>query len=245
MAEWPKSKRGATMLHKSALLKAELDAFRSEFMAQAPAEVRDAMGRADMELAASGITQRAWKAGDRAPDFCLPDARGGYVSLNGLLTAGPVALSFYRGGWCPYCNLELRALQQALPEITRLGARLVAVSPQTPHESLSTAKKNALAFPVLSDAGSATARSFGIAYDLAEELRPIYAHFGHDLPDKNGDESWVLPIPATYVIDRDGTIALAFVDVDYRNRLEPAEILTALQSLSKKQRGELYANTSR
>ena len=132
-----------------------------------------------------------------------------------------------------------------LPEINALQGTLVAVSPQTPDESLLTAEKNALAFPVLSDAGSATAKSFGIAYGLAEELRPIYTRFGHALPDKNGDESWVLPIPATYVIDTDGTIALAFVDVDYRNRLEPAEILTALQSLSKEHRGEHHANTSR
>jgi peroxiredoxin len=226
-------------------LKAELDAFRSEFMARVPPEIRDAMVRADMELAASGIVQKALKAGDRAPDFSLPDARGGCVRLNGLLGAGPVVLSFYGGGWCPYCNLELRALQKSLPEITRLGATLVAVSPQTPEESLSTAEKNALAFPVLSDGGSATAKSFGIAYDLAEELRPIYTRFGHALPDKNGDHSWILPLTATYVIDPDATIALAFVDVDYRNRLEPAEILTALQSLSNHQRGKLYANTSK
>src|SRR5260370_5225798 len=230
MAAWPRSDEERTMS-----LKAALDAFRSEFMAHVPPEVRDAMVRADMELAASGIAQRAWKAGDRGPTFSLPDARGGYVRLNGLLAAGPVVLSSYRGGWCPYCNLELRALQQALPEITRLGATLVAVSPQTPDESLSTAEKNALAFPVLSDAGSATAKSFGIAYDLAEEFRPIYTRFGHALPDKNCDESWVLPIPATYVIDTDGTIALAYVDVDYRNRLAPTDILTALQALSKEQ----------
>ena len=217
-------------------LKAELDAFRSEFMAQVSPEIRDAMVRADMELAGSGIAQRALKAGDRAPDFRLPDARGGYERLKDLLSAGPVVVSFYRGGWCPYCNLELRALQKVLPEITGLGATLVVISPETPDESLSTAEKNALAFPVLSDADSATAKSFGITYDLAKELRPIYTRSGHALPDKNGDESWVLPIPATYVIDRDGTITLAFVDVDYRNRLEPAEILGALQSLSKVQR---------
>jgi peroxiredoxin len=246
MAEWPKSKREPGMLLKATMsLKAELDAFRSEFMAQAPPEIRDAMVRADMELAASGTAQRALKAGDHAPDFNLPDARGGYVRLKGLLAAGQVVLSFYRGGWCPYCNLELRALQRALPEITRRGAALVAVSPQTPDESLSTAEKNALAFPVLSDGGSATAKSFGIAYDLAEELRPIYTRFGHALPEQNGDESWVLPIPATYVIDTDGTIALAYVDVDYRNRLEPTEILTALQSLSKNFKGEHHANISR
>jgi len=219
-------------------LKAELEAFRSEFMAQVPSEVRDALVRADMELAASGIAQRALKAGDHAPDFRLPDARGGYVRLKGLFATGPVVLSFYRGGSCPYCNLELRALQKALPEIIRLGANLVAVSPQAPDESLSTAEKNELAFSVLSDAGSATATSFGIAYNLAEELRPIYTRFGHALPDKNGVESWVLPIPATYIIDRNGTIALAFIDVDYRNRLEPADILAALQSLSKNHKGE-------
>jgi peroxiredoxin len=214
-------------------LKAELDAFRSEFMANTAPEIRDAMVRADMELSASGIARRALKAGDHAPDFRLPDARGAYVRLKDLLAMGPVVVSFYRGGWCPYCNLELRALQNALPEITRLGAALVAISPQTPDESLSTAEKNELAFLVLSDAGSAAAKSFGIAYDLAEELRPIYARFGHALPEKNGDESWVLPIPATYVIDGDGAVVLAFVDVDYRNRLEPAEILAALQPSSK------------
>jgi peroxiredoxin len=226
-------------------LKAELGAFRSEFMAQVSPEIHEAMVRADMELAASGIAKEALKAGDRAPDFRLPDTCGGHVRLKDLLAAGPVVLSFYRGGWCPYCNLELRALQQVLPEITRLGARLVAVSPQTPDESLSTAEKNELAFPVLTDIGSATAKSFGIAFDLAEELRPVYTRFGHALPDRNGDESWVLPIPATYVIDSDGTVALAFVDVDYRNRLEPAEILAALQALSKEERGRLHADASR
>jgi peroxiredoxin len=220
-------------------LKAELDAFRGDFLARVPAEIREAMERADMELAASGILDRALKAGERGPEFRLPDARGGFVRLNDLLAKGPVVLSFYRGGWCPYCNLELRALQAVLPKITGLGAKLVAISPQTPGESFSTAEKNELAFSVLSDVGSATAKAFGIAFDLAEELRPIYARFGHALPDKNGDESWVLPIPATYVIDRDGTVALAFVDVDYRNRLDPAEIITVLRAIAKESKVSL------
>jgi peroxiredoxin len=214
-------------------LKSELDAFRSEFMAKAPPQIREAMTSADMELAASGITQRAIKAGNRAPDFRLPDARGGRVRLRDLLTRGPVVVSFYRGGWCPYCNLELRALQNALPAIKLVGAELVAISPQRPDESLSTAEKNALAFPALSDVGSVTATAYGIAFDLAEELRPIYTRFGHALPDKNGDDSWVLPVPATYVIDTNGTVVLAFVDVDYRNRLEPTEIIAALGCLRK------------
>jgi peroxiredoxin len=220
-------------MRKGMSLKAELDTFRADFIAKAPAEVREAMARADLELAVSRILDRGLKAGDKVPAFCLPDARGGLVRLNDLLVKGPIVLSFYRGGWCPYCNLELRALQNKLPDITRLGARLVAVSPETPDESLSTAKKNKLTFLVLSDVGSTTAKAFGIAFDLAEELRPVYARCGHALPDKNGDESWVLPIPATYVIDTDGTIALAFRDVDYRNRLEPAEIIVALRAVAK------------
>jgi peroxiredoxin len=223
-------------------LKAELDAFRAEFMAGVPPEIREAMTQADMDLAASGITQRAMKAGDRAPDFRLPDARGGDVRLRDLLAKGPAVVSFYRGGWCPYCNLELRALQNALPAIRQLGAELVAISPQTPDESLSTAEKNELAFAVLSDVGSATARAYGIAFDLAEELRPIYARAGHALPDRNGDDSWVLPIPATYVIDTTGVIVLAFIDVDYRNRLEPSEIIATLGSLRNK-RGVSQAGT--
>lgn len=214
-------------------LTSALAAFRAEFMGAAPPEIRDAMGRADLKLAASGIAERALKAGDFAPDFELPAVDGRTVRLSALLRDGPVVVSFYRGGWCPYCNLELRALQSVLPEVNRLGAQLVAVSPQTPDESLSTAEKNALAYPVLSDAGSATARRFGIAFDLAEELRPIYARFSHALPDRNGDDSWVLPIPATYVIGKDGRIALAFVDIDYRNRLDPAEVVQALHSMAR------------
>lgn len=213
-------------------LTSELAMFRQRFMDSAPPEIRTAMLRADQALAASGIGDRALKGGDRAPNFAAHDVDGRLTRLSELLASGPVVLSFYRGGWCPYCNLELRALQAALPDIKRLGATLVAVSPQTPDESLSTAEKNALAFPVLSDVGSQAAKLFGIAFDLADELRPIYARFGHGLPDKNGDDSWVLPIPATFVIDRDGAVAFAFADTDYRNRLEPSDIIAVLETLA-------------
>lgn len=215
------------------LLSTELNAFRAEFMAKVPAAIRDAMTKADLALAASGIAERALKAGATAPDFILPDVHGNKVKLSTLLAKGPVVLSFYRGGWCPYCNLELRALQQVLPQLEQLGATLVAISPQTPDESLSTSEKNALSFPVLSDQASTVASSFGITFDLADELRPIYTEFNHPLPQKNGVESWVLPIPATYVIDKTGKILLSFVDVDYRNRLEPSAVITVLSSGQK------------
>lgn len=215
------------------LLSTELNAFRAEFMEKVPAAIRDAMTKADLALAAGGITERALKAGATAPDFILPDVHGNKVKLSTLLAKGPVVLSFYRGGWCPYCNLELRALQQVLPQLKQLGATLVAISPQTPDESLSTSEKNALSFPVLSDQASTVASSFGITFDLADELRPVYTAFNHALPQKNGVDSWVLPIPATYVITKTGKILLSFVDVDYRNRLEPAAVITVLSAEQK------------
>ncbi|HVM98573.1 MAG TPA: peroxiredoxin-like family protein [Caulobacteraceae bacterium] len=213
------------------LLKPDLERFRAEFMAKAPAEVRSAMARADVELAASGLIERALKAGDAAPDFALPEARGGTVRLSARLSEGPVVLSFFRGGWCPYCSLELRALQTVLGEIRRAGAELLAISPQTLRASRATAEQFGLAFPVLSDARAAVATAFGVVFDLADELRPLYARFGHALPDRNGDDSWRLPIPATYVIDRDQTVALAFLDIDYSHRLEPADIVATVAAL--------------
>jgi peroxiredoxin len=213
-------------------LEAELQTFREEFSHKVDPAARDAMLRADFEIGASGVAQRAARAGDRAPGFILTSAKGETVCLSQLLRSGPVVLSFYRGGWCPYCNLELRALQKILPRIQALGASLVAISPQKPDASLSTAEKDALEFPVLSDPGCAVARQFGVAFELPSVLRPIYQRFGHDLPTVNGGGYWLLPIPATYLIAPDGVIALAFVDADYRNRLEPAEVVAALECLA-------------
>ncbi len=209
----------------------DLASFRADFLDRVPPEIAAAMARADLNLAASGIVEAALGAGQTAPGFDLPDAKGGRVRLADLLSRGPVVISFYRGGWCPYCNMELRALQKALPQMQALGATLVAISPKVPDETLSTADKNALTYPVLSDHGSTVALAYGIAFDLAEELRPIYARFNHALPDRNGTDSWALPIPATFVIARDGTVARAFVDADYRIRLEPADVISTLEAL--------------
>ena len=213
-------------------LREELAAFAASMPTRVPPERMTAMQRATNELIASGIAERARKAGEPAPDFTLTDALGRRTALAALLARGPVVLTFYRGGWCPYCNLELRAFQRVLPEITVLGATLIAISPQTPDDSLSTAEKNALAFPVLSDLESRVAEAYGLAFELPEELREVYAKSGNDLPTVNGDGAWRLPIPATYVIAADGTIVLANVDPDYRTRLDPDDVLATLRELA-------------
>ncbi len=212
-------------------LQRQLAAFKAELVRTAPAD-RLALYEAKIEeLRASFALDAATGVGDVAPDFTLPDARGKPVALADLLRSGPVVVTFYRGGWCPYCNIQLRAYQAALPEMTALGARLVAVSPQLPDGSLSTAEANALTFDVLSDVGNNAARSFGLVYALPDELRAAMRSMNKALPAINGDESWELPVPATYVVGRDRRVVLASIDVDYRNRLDPEAILAALKSL--------------
>jgi peroxiredoxin len=210
-------------------LQANLKAITEGVRQQAPAEVFAAIEAANAKLEISGIAGRALKAADRIPDFDLPDATGKVVRSADLLAAGPLVISFYRGSWCPYCSLELKTLQQNLSEFRARGATLVAISPQTPDESLTTKQKNELAFPVLSDAGSKVARKFGLVFTLDETLKPIFKAFGIDLLAHNGVDTWELPIPATYVVAKSGKIVSACVDVDYRNRAEPAEILKWLE----------------
>ncbi|HEM7852244.1 peroxiredoxin-like family protein [Burkholderia multivorans] len=212
-------------------LSAQIDALKAGMADKVPAEALQAMGKAAADLAASGITETALKACARAPAFELPDAEGRTVRLNELLKDGPVVLTFYRGQWCPFCNLTLAALQRSLPEIREAGAILVAVSPQTPQSTAATVKASAIDFPVLSDAGNHVARSFGLVFSLATDMRPIYRDLGVDLPAVNGDASYELPLAATYVIGQDGSVAYAFVDSDYTRRLEPAEIVRIVKSL--------------
>ncbi|MGW7485658.1 peroxiredoxin-like family protein [Streptomyces sp. NPDC054786] len=210
----------------------ELNAFFHARYPQIPAAAREVMERAGRDLAASGQAERALQAGDTAPRFSLPSATGDTVTLDALLSAGPVVLTFYRGAWCPYCNLALRALQQHHADITARGARLVAVSPQIPDESLLLTEKHALAFDVLSDLGSDTAKQYGLSFDLPDDLAAVYDSFGFDLQRVNGGHPRTLPLPATYVIDRDATIRWAFVDTDYTARAEPSDILAALDALT-------------
>lgn len=171
------------------------------------------------------------QVGDIAPDFELPDALGLSVRSIDLRATGPLVINFYRGNWCPYCNLELRTLQRHLPQITGLGASLVAISPQIPDQSLTTAEKNELAFPVLSDVGNVVARRFGLVFALAEHLRPIYTELGIDLPKFNGTNTFELPVPGTFIIDRNAVIQAVHVNADYKKRMEPARILEVLTDL--------------
>lgn len=206
----------------------QLAALKTGFKQRAAPERVAMMEAATADLRATGIEARALKMGSKVPDLTLPDALNQAVRLSALWQRGPLVLIFYRGGWCPYCNLELRAWQQQLPALKHMGAQLVAVSPQTPDSSLSTAQKNELAFPVLSDSALQAATAFGVAFEMPPALVELYSRAGNDLPVLNGNGRWVLPVPATYVIDRDGRIAYAHVDADYRDRAEPADVLAAV-----------------
>lgn len=210
-------------------LEQELAAFKAEFARTAPAG-RPALYEAKIdELRRAFVQRKAIGENDQAPDFDLPNAQGDRIKLSDLYGRGPVVLTFYRGGWCPYCNIQLRAYQAILTDITAVGARLVAISPQLPDGSLSTAARNALSFDVLSDVGNVVARRYGLVYALAEELRAALRANDKALPGINGDESWELPVPATYVIGKAGGVRLAYLDVDYRNRLEPEAVLACLR----------------
>ncbi len=212
-------------------LKEELQQQLARFKQRVPDELVATIQAGVDELVDNGLASRAVKAGDMAPDFELPNAQGKPVALSSLLADGPVVLAFYRGGWCPYCNLQLRAYQRILPQIRALGAQLVAVSPEPPDASLTTAEKNALEFEVLSDIDAMAANAYRLLFDLPGRLKAAYIAMDKDLSEINADGQWHLPIPATYVIGQDGRVELAYVDPEYRNRLEPAEILEALKKI--------------
>ena len=213
-------------------LREKLAARAAESAKSGDPAVQAAYARGIEAVAASGILDRVKKVGDKAPDFALKNAAGTEVKLSELLKSGPVVLTWYRGGWCPYCNIALAALQAKLPEIKAAGARLVALTPELPDKSLSTKEKNALTFDVLTDLNHAVARQYGIVFDLTPEVRDLYKkHF--DLAEFNGADAGAgtLPLAATYIIGTDGVIRSVFVDADYRKRAEPADIVAALEKL--------------
>jgi len=204
---------------------------QAESLPNIPQEILQTMMQATENLVASGIAGKALQVGELAPDFTLLNTRGEVVSLASLLEQGPVVLNFYRGGWCPYCNLELKALNDVLPEITALGANLVSISPNITKKSADLAVENPFGFDILSDVDNIVANQYRLVFTLADELRPIYAQFGIDLQAFDGNERFELPMPATYVLRSNGVVAVGFVHEDYTQRMEPADIIDSLESL--------------
>jgi len=211
----------------------ELEELSKEVRTTASPERLQANAQAISDLVESGLSGSASKTGDVAPDFALPDTHGQVVALKTLLDRGPVVISFYRGGWCPFCNLELRGLQRVLPEIVQAGASLVAISPQLPDHSLSTEEKNQLTFPVLSDVGNTVAKGFGIVFTLPTALVDANKAIGRDFVEINGEAGAAqLPVPATFVLDKSGVIRLAFVEEDWSKRLDPDIVVDTLRALA-------------
>jgi peroxiredoxin len=211
---------------ETSLTRATLD-LREEIARQYPARIRDTWDRDSESLADLDLTSTPG-IGDRAPNFRLPDARGGEVELAELLSSGPVVAVFYRGAWCPYCNLQLAAFQGALDELTAAGAQLVAISPQTPDASLTHAERDGLRFHVLSDVENRVARDYGLVFTQPDTSTAVSREVGLELADYNGDDSHELPAASTFVILADGTVGFASISGDYRWRVGPEEVLAAL-----------------
>lgn len=210
-------------------LKEELEAFAQQMSENAPKEVLETIGDEIGKLAESGIVSNALKVGDKAPSFELKDSEGNIVSLNSLTKKGAVVISFSRGNWCPFCNIEFKHLQNTVNEIKSAGANLVVISPQLQKKSAELVAKNGLSYPILFDKENEVAKKFGIAFTLAESLRPIHKAFEMDIPAHNGDESYGLPIPATFVINKNNEIIFASVNPNWMVRTDTSDYLDVLE----------------
>jgi peroxiredoxin len=215
-------------------LATQLREITSKFDAKAPSDLKLAYKKDIAAVTKSGIAAKAIAVGAKAPEFNLKNATGVEVPLSSLLKNGPVVLTWYRGGWCPYCNATLRAYQEALDEITAAGGHLVALTPELPDKSLSTREKNELKFEILSDSGQKVAREYGLVFSMSAEVVKSYRQI-FDMRDYNGPDAAYdeLPLAATYVIDSSGVVRWAFLDADFRKRAEPSKIVAALKKLGK------------
>lgn len=194
------------------------------------------MAQAARDLAAA-MPEPGLRVGTRAPDFSLPDAFGRQVRLSERLADGPVILTFYRGAWCPYCNLQLRALQESLPHFRHYGAQLIAVTPQTPDRSAEQIARDGYPFPVLSDLDDRVMKAYRLYFEVPAALQQLYLEdFSLDIAAYNGEGRHGLPVPGTFVIDNQGIIRAVFADTDYTRRMEPAAIIDALSALSEDRR---------
>jgi len=209
----------------------DITAFQDSFIPTVPEETINLLMSELQTLITQGLAEQAIQVGDTFPAFSLANANESAVSLATLLKDGPLVISFYRGAWCPYCNLEINALQNRLTDIRAAGAQLVAISPQTPDKSNGQVSASKLTFDVLSDISNQLAEQCGLVFTLPESLRPIYAAWQIDIPGHNGNDSFELPMPATFIIGVDGIVKYAFIDMDYTKRLEPEVIIEQLKVL--------------
>jgi len=209
-------------------LTAQLKEFADTSVKRHPGVAQDIMKKAIEDLVASEMITHAFKKGDQLPEVILGNALGKQVNINDILKEHKVIIAFYRGNWCPYCNIQLRALQQFVPQFEAKGAKLVVIGPELPDNSLTTTEKNELTFEVLSDIDMIVARSLNLVYQLPIELQELYKKFGIDLAANQGNENQELPIAATYVVEQDGTISYHFLEEDYKLRADPEDILKAL-----------------
>ena len=212
-------------------LQAKLDARRAS--SKISSDKRMTMEQATEELRKSGIIAKAKNVGDKVVDFSLKDLNGKTLKLSEEYKKQPIILTFYRGGWCPYCNLQLRVYQERLDDFKKAGGKLIAVSPESKDSASTTSQKNDVKFTIVQDELNKVAREYGLVFKLSEKLKEVYLSAGLDLEKNQGNDSWELPIPATYVIDTNGIIKFAFLNVDYVKRAEPSTIIEELNKLKK------------
>ena len=215
-------------------LQNELNALSCQVREETSPRLLQVLDRFTAALVGQNTRARSRQVGDTVENVTINLEHHGQVTLYTLLNDGPVVLNFYRGGWCPYCNLALKAWHHARPEIERRGAQLIAITPERPESIAQTARKNGLDYPVVHDTNSEVARRFGVAIALSEPMKALYRSLGLNLAARNADVLARLPLPATYVINTDYRVHYAFVDEDYTRRAEPAEVLEALPSIVPK-----------
>lgn len=197
---------------------------------KAPSETRTIMQNATKELKKNGL-KKAVVMGKQAPDFTLENFKGGSFRLKDALEKSPVVLTFYRGGWCPYCNIQLKAYEQRIEDFKKAGAIVIAISPEKPQNAKETADANKLSFDLLFDAENRVARRYGLVFKVRGDLKEVYKGFGLDLEKSQGNDKWELPLAATYVIGQDGTVLYSFIEADYTKRAEPQVLIDLLNRL--------------
>ncbi|MEE6129478.1 peroxiredoxin-like family protein [Chryseobacterium arthrosphaerae] len=206
----------------------QIEQLNQELSLQLPQEVINAFGKSVDDLKTKNMEDRCIQPGEKMPEFILPNATGKMIDSNDILKKGKMILAFYRGSWCPYCNLELKFLQDNLSRIKDKNAVLIAVSPQTPDHSLSMAEKNRLGFEVLSDQNNDFAKKLGIVFQLQDFVLPYYRNLGINLSEFNNNDENLLPVPAVFVVDQDRRVIFKYLDVNYMNRVDVEELIQAL-----------------